>query len=155
MAREGYGLEHFEASKELWAAAQSHSKNMKRFDFFSHTSKRRSALKTPALRVKRHGGNFRAIAENIAETGVYHLFGDGEAYINESGKLVDANGEPLPVKTYGELAQIVVGKWMDSKGHRKNILGNYSHLGCGVSVIFNAEKGEIPNLLVTQNFGAR
>lgn len=148
-----HGLKPLAYSEALTTAAQTHSKEMQRFKFFSHTNPRRSALKTPRLRINRSGGNFKGIGENIAETIIYHLFNDNKAFVNQAGELVDDNADPLLVKTYGELAQIVVGQWMDSKSHKENILGNFNYLGCGVSVIYNKGKGNIPQVLVTQNFG--
>jgi uncharacterized protein YkwD len=153
MARDNFNLPPLQWSGELTKAAQGHCKSMRKFNFFSHTNPRTRALKTPALRIKRNGGKFEQVAENIAMHPVIQLLSNNTAYLNSNGELSDKDGNLLTMKTYGELAQIVVGRWMDSKGHRQNILGPYQWLGCGVSQIYKPKGEQVPQILITQNFG--
>ena len=62
------------------------------------------------------------------------------------------NGKAIQNHTYISLAKYVVDLWMNSEGHRKNILNpNALQLGCGN--FFYREKGvNIPKFMSTQNF---
>ncbi len=42
--------------------------------------------------------------------------------------------EGLPLKDPAEVAKRFVRMWMNSAGHRKNLLGDYRHLGVGVAI---------------------
>lgn len=97
---------------QLNASAQAHSNDMARNNFMSHAGSDGSSM---GDRMKRHGYNFRAAAENVAA------------------------GQSSP--------QDVMRSWMNSPGHRQNILnGNYRDIGIGYA------RGN--KIYWTQNFGA-
>lgn len=138
----------------LLNAASGHSADMLNFNFFSHINSREKEKQTPMTRIERLGGNFHATAENLARVGMLELEEGENYFLNEEGKKVDKKGNPLKYHTYASLARKVVYGWMHSKDHRKNILGDYSFLGCGVADIRFSKDG-FPELIITQNFGKK
>jgi uncharacterized protein YkwD len=89
----------------LQRAAEAHSKDMIRRDYFSHDTK--GQREDFAQRIKRYGYNYRVAGENIA-------WGAGSA------------GSPRQIFSEGRY------NWMDSSGHRRNILdGRFREVGIG------------------------
>ncbi len=122
-------------------AAFQHSKSMVEKDFFSHTNYKQSDRSSTVLRAMLAGITNPSIAENIA-------------YNYTSGST-----------TYLDVADKLITQWMNSSGHRSNILSKQAHqLGCGVyfsgSVVYATQvyqwfnelksdnpKDKLPNLL--------
>ncbi len=102
-------LPKLEFESRLAQAARGHSQAMLDRDFFSHESPI-EGRKTMPDRVRAVGYDYRSCAENIA------MF------------------EGLPLKDPAEVAKRFVRMWMNSAGHRKNLLGDYRHLGVGVAI---------------------
>lgn len=144
----------FQFDSILLKAARSHSDAMNKGDFFNHTNKKNRKFRTTLDRIERAGGGFIAMAENIAKVNVYALGKKGTYFVNEKGNKVNAEGKPIQTKTYKQLAQDVLDKWMNSKGHKRNLMADHSYLGCGISDITFNKRG-IPELLLTQNFGEK
>ena len=125
--------------EKLAEIAQKHSEDMVRRNFFEHDNLDRQ---DPTDRANRAGydctkdfGDYytEGVAENIAGD---HI---GE-YVYESGSIAE-------YKTPEEIAKSVVSGWMNSPGHRENILDSaYDREGIGVAIAANGE------VLVTQNF---
>ncbi|NRB00138.1 MAG: CAP domain-containing protein [Rhodobacteraceae bacterium] len=78
---------------------------------------------TLVQRVKGSGVKFKTAAENV---GMVHRFGvDGKSF-----RIVDAKackfetyeGQAIGEHSYASLAQLIVQLWMNSPGHRKNVL---------------------------------
>ena len=129
LQREKYRKIPFIFSKYLTKAAQEHSEDMVKFKFYSHTSKVRGK-KTMTERLKLVGISNAFTAENI-----FDFF--------------------LKSPTYWSLAQGLVNGWMESKGHRANILNkNYKYLGCGSKYYFNKEWIDYFYVKSTQNFSS-
>lgn len=136
------GLGPLEHVREIKLIARSHSDDMARRDYFSHTSL--EGL-TPADRGDRAGYDSRmdhgthytfGLAENIHQGWLYR-----SATIRY-GKVVHRDW-----LTVEELAQAAVSGWMASRPHRKNILtGSYEKAGMGAAV---SAKGKV---YMTQNF---
>ncbi|OGG55962.1 MAG: hypothetical protein A3F84_00735 [Candidatus Handelsmanbacteria bacterium RIFCSPLOWO2_12_FULL_64_10] len=104
-------------SPELVSLARRHSRNMARHRFFSHTDP--EGKDAPARKRTYFPGLFGSLGENIA----YH-----------SGH------------TEEEVARNLMRSWMDSPGHRANILSDqFTHIGVGV-----AEDGK--QVYATQEF---
>ena len=61
-----------------------------------------------------------------------------------------ADGPILPRHTYRSFAKSVVDRWMDSPGHRKNILAKDA-LQIGIGTAFRDERG-FPTFVAVQNF---
>lgn len=116
-------LPYLEYHPKLEAAAVLHSNQMIELNFFSHVNTKNKGLKNPEDRGKRVGIQNPFLAENIAET-----------YANNSLTVLD-------------LAQEVITMWMNSAGHKANILSRDGvELGCGCAAEQNGK------LLCTQNF---
>ena len=129
LQREKYRKIPFIFSKYLTKAAQEHSEDMVEFKFYSHTSKVRGK-KTMSERLKSVGISNAFTAENI-----FDFF--------------------LKSPTYWSLAQGLVNGWMESKGHRANILNkNYEYLGCGSKYYFNKDWIDYFYVKSTQNFSS-
>lgn len=118
------GLSPLAPDSNLSRAALGHSRDMVEYAFFSHASPVPGKFD---LLDRLRGANvqFRTAAENIAtakrlEIGagrpIYKLSGDSCAYG------LTPRGNRVPIRTYGSLANNLVGRWMRSAGHRKNIM---------------------------------
>ncbi len=107
--RKNNNIEIIPYSKECEIAAYHHSKQMVLQDFFSHWNPKDPARENKNLRAKLAGIKNPYIAENIA----YVWAKSGESYL--------------------ELGERIVDNWMDSKGHRENILSDKTIVfACGV-----------------------
>lgn len=144
----------FSFSEVLLKSSRAHSEAMHKNNFFDHVNRKDKKSRTLTKRIIKAGGGFNAFAENIARVNIYQLEKKGTYFVDEDGNKVNSKGEALQTKTYKELAQDVVDKWMHSKGHKKNILAEHSYLGCGTSQIVYNNQG-IPEILITQNFGEK
>ena len=112
-------------NKNLEIAAFNHSKMMAELNFFSHSSKIKKR-KEPEDRAKIAGITNPFIAENIAKTPLY------------------------PQDTYLSLSKKIVTQWMNSPGHKSNILSKEAiELGVGVFII---KESEVNYVYATQNF---
>jgi len=120
----------FTHSKALFIAAQAHSREMVDYDYFSHTSPviGRRSMSNRLKKVGLVNGNF---AENIASSFVE--------------KRTDYLGA----------AVLIVEQWMNSSGHRKNILNSkYNYLGCGTYYFIKTEFEGYLCFKSTQNFSS-
>jgi uncharacterized protein YkwD len=134
--RARYGLPALAWDDALAAVARDHSSDMARNGFFSHTN---PAGEDPTARAERHGYPTRkplgsgayqiGIAENIAKMPTGNVVGLG--YVAPDAESV---------------AQALVQSWMDSPGHRENILSDTPDR-IGVGVAFDGTY-----YLATQNF---
>lgn len=105
--RASRGMRKLRANGKLRRAAESHSRNMTRNDFFAHVS---PAGTTPLQRVKAagylSGAGSWSVGENIAW---------GEQHLSTPRQIMRA--------------------WMQSPGHKANILNRrFRHVGIGVSL---------------------
>ena len=125
-----YKRKPFEFSKALYHSAQEHSEDMVKYNFYSHTSKVKGK-KTMSDRLNRVGISNAYMAENI-----YNFF--------------------LNSPTYWSLAEGLVEGWMNSKGHKANILNrDYRYLGCGSKYYFNQDWPDSFYVKSTQNFSSK
>jgi uncharacterized protein YkwD len=117
-------------SKALERAAQGHSEQMIKQDFFAHDNPNNG--ETPFDRMADEGVTEGYRGENIA-------------------------GSSWQTWTYNELAEMFVhGMWWNSSGHRENMLNeNFKYLGVGTytgtTTFFGAEYDTV---VATQNFGS-
>ncbi|MEM7213510.1 MAG: CAP domain-containing protein [Pseudomonadota bacterium] len=117
------GVAPLAGNAALQQAAGLHSQDMARERFFSHDSPVRGR-ETLAARVTQVGFRFQRVAENIIESR-YMAYRYGAPY-----QVIDAvrcefsyaDGEKIRPHTYATLAREVVTRWMESPGHRGNIL---------------------------------
>lgn len=150
------GLSPLEYSQELEIAAWHHSKLMVEKNFFSHTNSINSDRRDPGARGKLAGITNPSIAENIAEGFGLNYRPGAPIYPKniENGEFsYSANGPLLENHTYISLAESLLTQWMNSSGHRSNILSK-SALQMGGGVYFYRDRTfyNIFKCRATQNF---
>ena len=157
-----YGLRTLEFSEGLQRMATIHSQQMQQHQFFSHENPYDRRLRTLSDRINAAKDSqletFRIFGENIAK---YPMLKAGVPYSVrlKAGKphFHTRKGELLPY-TCTEFARAVVEGWMNSPGHRANILNpNFEFIGCGCSRIAKRQKPGYNMIyyIMTQNFGGR
>ena len=143
------GLKEFKHSPALEKAAYEHSLDMVKYNFFSHTSPVRGK-NSMVQRLALVGISNAFSAENIADNysmnhpaGVsYSIGSDGYYY----------QGKKITNRTYLQMAQVFVTQWMNSPGHRRNILSPSTiYLGCGAAP---SGSGLKLRFKATQNFSS-
>jgi len=108
--------QNFIFDNQLSMIAKEHSQDMYQRNFFDHNNPDGNG---PTERAKQKGirvtnGNWVGIGENIGQTPIGDVIGCGYTYSEE------------------EIAKCAVDGWMDSQGHRTNILDiNYDVIGVG------------------------
>ncbi len=119
-------LPPFQPSRALTQSAFEHSRDMALQGFFSHQNPKQAAKRTPKQRMTAQGISGGHWAENIA--------------------MRTARGV-----TYLDAADSILKQWMNSPGHRANILNpKLTHLGCGAHFCRTAKL----HLYATQNFAS-
>ena len=122
--------------QSLEAAAYGHAQDMKTFEFFSHTS---VVLGKESVgdRARLAGFNWTRVGENIAKTfGIAYQAGTSVYSPEQNGGYFsyEYQGDPILPHTYISFAKAIVNQWMNSPGHRANILNlNYGYLGIGAA----------------------
>ena len=125
-----YGKKPFIHSILLERAAQDHSKSMVVNNFYSHTSPVRGK---------------ESMADRLISVGISRFGSKAENIFNKF--------ESNP--TYWSFAVSLVQGWMESSGHRRNILSDkYNYLGCGVYYYKNLEFEDYFWVKSTQNFSS-
>lgn len=128
--RKKHGRKAFEHIKALEKAATMHSKDMVDLNFFSHDNPYDNSKATPHKRIQYFGLNPIASSENIAMR-----------YENQI--------------SYWYFAELIVQQWMDSPGHRQNILDErLNALGCG-AVFSVSNDGTGSNFRATQKLAQK
>jgi uncharacterized protein YkwD len=128
-------------NQTLQQIARNHSRNMATRRFFSHTDPEGRNF---SERYRR--GGFKCAIKTSRYT--TQLGGENIAYNNLSSAITRRNGRTTTSwNTEEQIAAAVVGQWMSSSGHRRNILTrHYRREGIGVAI------GKDGKVLVTQNF---
>ena len=125
-----YNLPEFNFSIALEKAALGHSIDMVRYNFYAHNSPVPGQADMTD-RIKRVGVDYGTCAENI-----YNIFDEDPTYWSLASKLVEG--------------------WMNSSGHRSNILNpNFKYLGCGAWPYKNPEWPNYEWFKSTQSFSDR
>ncbi len=148
------GLEPLSWKLNLETAAYHHSRVMREHGFFSHTS-RVGGRRQPEDRARLAGIENPKIAENIA-TGFLiqyeprrpvRFLGPGKfRYSNKKSGFIEYH-------TYLSLADALVQQWMNSPGHRANILSSKAYeIGIGISPFYKTSFNQMPSFYATQNF---
>jgi len=126
--RADHGLSPLEYSHEVAQDANAHSVDMATRGYFSHDEPGGNGLRS------RVQAPCRFVAENIAQT---YWQDDVQGY-----------GE---IESESDIAQQIVSDWMDSPGHRENILeGEWRAEGIGVTIQETTDGRK--RVFVTQNF---
>lgn len=146
------GLQNLaDAGNGLASQAKKHSQWMARSQKLSHKSTLRGAS-TLRHRIKASGVKYRTGSENIGMVHRYQI--DNRRFkILDSGacKFATYEGQDLPAHSYASLARHVVGLWMDSAGHRKNILDR-KVTRVSTAVAFDPNAQYCGRFFLTQNF---
>lgn len=139
----------------LDAAARMHATDMSLNNYLSHTNPHRPKRRTPMDRALLAGFQFRFLAENIAthfaiqyESGVtvYQVpAGSGYSY--------RPDGPTIPRHTYRSFASTLLDQWMNSPGHRQNILSDPPEL-FGSDCRLRQEKSGLDKFYCVQLFGS-
>ena len=115
-------LPAYKYSKKCRLAAQMHANDMVKGNFFSHTNPRDSKKRSLTQRVKKFNYGASTWGENIATAFAIQY---------KAGSMV-SSFKNIPPHTYINFAKDLVNGWMNSPGHRANILNKrFTHLGTG------------------------
>ncbi|GJQ60460.1 MAG: CAP domain-containing protein [Candidatus Scalindua sp. AMX11] len=138
----------------LEAAATLHSEEMVNKNFFGHTNKKNKRLEEPEDRAKVAGIVNASIAENVMEGFIINYKSGDKVVAQGPGEFSKQNSNQLlPAHTYLTLADQLLANWMNSKGHRANILSNKAvQLGCGTAFYKMQNFNDMPAVKATQNF---
>jgi uncharacterized protein YkwD len=129
LQRYKYKMIPLKHSSALERAAQKHSKNMVKKNFYSHRNHSR-VNKTVKDRLESEGIKGGYIGENISW---------------------DFEKDP----SYWSFALLVVKGWMGSPGHKRNILDkDFKYLGCSAYYYKDPEWVDLFNAKSTQNFSS-
>lgn len=123
--RAKHGLPALAYHQELREAARIQARGMQKKGLISHEHPHEEK-ETLADRLEYVGLKGRYFSENVALV-FGRQYESGEPFFSreENGKQVVSEtpgGPPIPGHTYLSFARTLVGSWMDSPGHRKNIL---------------------------------
>jgi uncharacterized protein YkwD len=152
-------LSPFEFRSEIENAAAGHAQDMVKYSFYSHTSTIR-IKRTLLDRFHLEGMNPEFYGENICSTyGLQYEVGRKVNPTYSGGEFTYAftsKKEVILPHTYLSFAKSVVKLWMDSPGHRQNILNpQFKTLGCGARVYKEKTFYNMPYFIVVQNFGSK
>ncbi len=142
--------------QSLEAAAYGHALDMRTYNFFSHTSVV-SGKENLGDRARLAGFNWTRIGENIAISfGINYEAGTPVYSPNQNGGYFsyEYKGDPILPHTYLTFAKAVVNQWMNSPGHKANMLNvNYSYMGIGAAHYKNSSFYMMDNFYGVQVFG--
>ena len=117
-----HGREPLRAARRMVPLAEGHSAWMAGHGKLSHTSDIRGR-RDLTHRLKASRLRFRTGTENIGMVPRYRIDGGRFRILDaEACRFADASGQRLGVHSYASLARHVVQLWMDSPGHRRNVL---------------------------------
>ncbi len=140
----------------LERAAYHHSKRMVEQDFFGHENLFDKTRKTSQQRGRLAGIKNPMLTENIATHFGIQYKANAPIYPVDPLKgtfSYEPGGPLIPAHTYLSFAEAIVKQWMDSPGHRENILNkNALQLGCGAYFYYDREFHNMPKFKATQNF---
>lgn len=149
--RQKAGLKPLSVSAQLAQLAQAHSLDMARRDYFSHSEPKLFGHKSFSSRMPIQQLNLRQVAENIAMFPVVKSRKTTERRLS-TGQLLGRSVEE-DIYSYDALARQVVENWMQSPGHRKNILApQLDEIAMGFGL--GQHKGQ-SYVYITQDFGGR
>ena len=127
---------------------------MAELDFFNHTNSIQKNHEEPEDRARIAGITNPHIAENIIEGFVLKYTSGVEVISNAPGEFTDPKTDkPLTFHSYQSLTDELMRIWMNSKGHRANILSDKAlELGCGTRLYYMKEFNDMPAVKATQSF---
>lgn len=154
--RKEHGLSELGFLQNLESSATMHAKDMIRRNFFDHTNPYDKSKTTPSDRGRLSGIINPSLAENIAENFGIEYEGGKSVYVIDAKKgffSYEYNGPVIKNRTYLSFAQAIVLQWMNSPGHRENILSKKAvQLGCGMAFYRDNSFNNIAKFKAVQNF---
>jgi len=141
--RQERGLSRLKMDGKLQGIARNHSADMAERGYFSHESPEGNRVEDRyesvgySCRIPVSGNRYATGGENIAQTWAY---GD----IQSNGGIVSYDGNET------EIAHGIARQWMNSAGHRENILESYWQYE-GIGIATTEEDGDL-KVYATQNF---
>jgi len=151
-----YKLPALPFALELERSAFNHSKNMVQYKFFSHTDPHNSNRSRTEDRARLAGISNPYLAENIAESfAIQYKAGVSVSPIDsQQGTFsYSRGGSQIPNLTYLSAGEAVIKQWMNSPGHRANILSVKAlSIGCGAFFYHDSSFYNMPKFKMTQNF---
>ena len=141
-------------SSLLEKSASVHSKDMCEKNFFGHTNPNDKRKRYPNDRARLSGILNPFLAENIATAFGLQYEQDKDVVAKGPGKFSYPNKTNLiPPHTYLSVADFLLKSWMNSEGHKKNILSDDAlQLGCGTWMYLDKSFNQMPTFVATQNF---
>ncbi len=157
-AREKEKKTPFQYAVILHKASTEHSVSMIAKNYYAHEDPTDSKKRLPGQRIRLAGGNYQATAENIAQFETIATDGQYCPRKQRNGEYLyfkcDTD-QPYPAHSAVSYAKKVVKGWMNSPGHRRNILNtDYQFMACAARMVKTPYKSEnTPFARITQNFG--
>jgi uncharacterized protein YkwD len=151
-----YKLAELEYAPQLERSSLGHARRMVEQKFFSHTDRTDRRRVDPNARGRLAGIANPFVAENIADAfGI--TYRPGRNIFPRPGEpgsfSYTATGPLIPPHTYLSFADAVLEIWMNSAGHRANILSkNALQLGCGAYFYRDPGFYRIARFKAVQNF---
>lgn len=140
-----------DAGNGLDKQAAKHSQWMAKTQQLSHRSTV-AGLATLKQRVQASGVRYRTGSENIGMVHRYQIDNRRFKILNSGQcKFATQEGEALPAHSYASLARHIVNLWMESPGHRKNILDRRV-TRVSTAVAFDPNAKYCGRYWLTQNF---
>lgn len=138
--RTARGLEALAFDEDLQEIARSHSEDMAERGYFAHEDPEGNTF---ADRYDAHGYECRADTDGSA----YYTGGENIAYTYVDQPVRTDSGDVVEHTTERKLADGLVEQWMNSDGHRENLLADHwTNEGIGISVT------DDDRVYATQNF---
>lgn len=147
--RAAEGLPALKDEPRLREAAQVQSAAMAKGRFLSHENPGDAKQRTPVDRIKAAGLVPGFAAENVALAFGLQYESGREFYTEEDGSggtlfRYEENGPAIQPHTYQSFAEALVKQWMESPGHRQNILDpRPTHLGSAAALSRNPSGMEV------------
>ena len=152
-ARCRLGLRPLGPDPLLRTTATGHSADMVRLGFFGHASPVPGRA-TMGQRLRASGVRYRAAAENLATAKRLEI-GDGQPVYplgtDRCAYSLTPRGRRVPVRTYDSLARNLVTRWLESPGHRRNLL-NPAYTRHGASGVIDPTGRICDTISATQLF---
>ena len=141
-------------SAQLEESAVMHSADMCDKKFFGHINPLDKRKRTPNDRARLAGILNPHLTENIATAFGLEYEQNKDVVVKGPGKFSYPNkGDLLPPRTYLSVADALMKSWMNSDGHKRNILSDKAlQLGCGTYMYFDKGFNLMPTFIATQNF---
>ena len=130
-----------------------HADDMKQHQFFSHRNSIDPARSDPQKRAQMHGVANPNISENINQGFGIRYTPNASVRPLGGGNFADLAGRRLPPHSPVSLADSLLATWMESSGHKKNILDPAANaIGVGLVLYRNPDFHQMPSVYAVQKF---